>query len=102
MAKPVTQITLGADVAKDQLVIHHWQSDQRLKLDNHPTAIRQWLQGQQGPLRIAIEPTSHYHLAMVEVALEMGHQVYLVNPRQLAHYRYAVNARNKTDPDDAW
>lgn len=102
MAKPVTHFTLGVDVAKDQLVVHHWQDDQHVILENHPTAIRQWLRGLHGPLRIAIEPTSHYHLAMVDIALALEHQVYLVNPRQLAHYRYAVNVRNKTDADDAW
>jgi transposase len=29
-------------------------------------------------------------------------QIYLVNPRQLLHYRQAVNVRNKTDSQDAW
>ena len=28
--------------------------------------------------------------------------MYLINPRQLVHYRKAVNVRNKTDPADAW
>lgn len=102
MAKPVTHFTLGVDVAKDQLVIYHWQDDQQVILENHPAAIRQWLRGLHGPLRIALEPTSHYHLAMVDIALALEHQVYLVNPRQLAHYRYAVNVRNKTDANDAW
>ena len=102
MAKPVTQITLGVDVAMDQLVIHHWQNDQHITLENDPTVIRQWLKGIHGRLHIAIEPTSHYHLVFVDIALALDHQVYLVNPRQLAHYRYAVNVRNKTDADDAW
>ncbi len=102
MAKPVTQITLGVDVAKDQLVIHHWQNDQHTTLENDSNVIRQWLKELYGPVRIALEPTSHYHLVMVEAALELGHSVYLVNPRQLAHYRYAVNVRNKTDAEDAW
>jgi transposase len=102
MAKPVTQITLGVDVAKDQLVIHHWQIDQQITLENDPAAIRQWLQSLIGPVRLALEPTNNYHLAIVEAAVEKNHQVYLVNPRQLAHYRYAVNTRNKTDADDAW
>ena len=102
MAKLTSRFTLGVDVAKDQLVIHHWQNDQHVTLENDPVTIRQWLKGIHTPLRIALEPTSHYHLALIEAALEAGHQVYLVNPRQLAHYRYAVNARNKTDASDAW
>ena len=39
---------------------------------------------------------------MVEEAQALGYGVYLVNPRQLVHYREAVNVRNKTDPLDAW
>ena len=102
MAKPVTQITLGVDVAKDQLVIHHWQDDQHTTLENDPVIIRQWLKDLYGPVRIALEPTSNYHQLWVELAVARGFKVYLVNPRQLAHYREAVNQRNKTDPDDAW
>lgn len=102
MAKLVTQITLGIDVAKDHLVIHHWENDQTLTIDNHPDAIRPWMKTLVGPVRMALEPTSHYHLAMVELALTQGWQVYLVNPRQLVHYRQAVNLRNKTDLQDAW
>ena len=39
---------------------------------------------------------------MVDEALELGYEVYLINPRQLVYYRKAVNERNKTDPIDAW
>ena len=103
MAKLVTQITLGIDVAKDELVICDWSDpEQFIRLENHPKAIRSWLRGFSGPVRIAIEPTSTYHLACVDEALKLGHEVYLVNPRQLVHYREAVNLRNKTDPADAY
>ena len=53
-------------------------------------------------MRIAIESTSNYHLTLVDEALALDSEVYLVNPRQLVHYREAVNVRNKTDPLDAW
>lgn len=102
MAKPVTQITLGIDVSKDELVIHHWQNDRCQTINNQASAIRKWLKQLCGPVRMAVEATSSYHLAAVEVALEMGHEVYLVNGRQLAHYRQAVNVRNKTDAEDAY
>ena len=102
MAKPVTQITLGIDVAKDHLVWHCWHTDQCEVLDNEPAAITAWLKTWTGPVRIAIEPTSHYHLALVEAALNQDCTVYLVNARQLHHYRQAVNLRSKTDPQDAW
>lgn len=102
MAKPVTKITLGIDAAKDEHVTFNWQSNQTIILPNNRDDIITWLKSFQGPVRIAIESTSHYHLTMVEEALALGYEVYLVNPRQLVHYREAVNVRNKTDPMDAW
>lgn len=102
MAKLVTPITLGIDVAKDHLVIYHWNNDQLITIDNNPNTVGEWMNSLAGPVRIAIEPTSHYHLAAVEAALARGWDVYAVNPRQLVHYRRAVDVRNKTDAEDAW
>jgi transposase len=102
VAKRVEKITLGIDVAKDVCVLHAWESSETLELPNQPQAIKAYLNALQGLVRIALEPTSHYHRAWVERALALGFEVYLVNPRQLVHYREAVNQRNKTDPDDAW
>lgn len=102
MANQVAKITLGIDVAKDQHVIYNWQTQQTTRLPNQRSGIKAWLQSLHGPVRMAIEPTSHYHLVMVDEALTLGYEVYLINPRQLVHYREAVNERNKTDPLDAW
>lgn len=102
MAKLTSKITLGIDVAKDALVIYDWSTAELITLVNDKVSIKRWLKSLHGPIQIAIEPTSHYHLVMVEQALALGHQVYLINPRQLAHYREAINVRNKTDPQDAW
>lgn len=103
MAKPVTQITLGIDVSKDELVACHWSDrDAVITLNNEPKAIRAWLSSFHGSVRIALEPTSTYHLACVDEALKLGIDVYLIEPRQLAHYREAVALRNKTDPADAY
>lgn len=101
MAKPVTQITLGIDVAKDELVIAEYATGKSTTLANQPSAIRSWLASLHGPVRMALEPTSHYHLVMADQAQAAGHTVYLINPRQLAHYREAVNVRHKSDPVDA-
>mgnify|MGYP001818183788 CR=1 FL=1 len=98
----IAQITVGIDVSKDTLAIHCWEQDHFLELDNEPADIQQWLKSLSDLVRIAIEPTSHYHLNLVLAALDQGHTVYLVNPRQLAHYREAINLRHKTDPHDAW
>ena len=102
MAKLVTKITLGIDVAKDQHVIYNWQTEKTTKLSNKRSDIKAWLKALQGPVQIAIEPTSTYHMIIVDEAKALGYEVYLINPRQLVHYREAVNVRNKTDPLDAW
>jgi transposase len=101
VANHVEKITLGIDAAKDQHVIYNWQTKQTTKLPNQCSNIRNWLKALHGPVRIAIEPTSTYHLVIVDEALTLGYVVYLINPRQLMHYREAVNVRNKTDPLDA-
>lgn len=102
MSKLVSQITLGIDVCKDELVICDWDTEEISTLKNQADTIKDWLQSLYGPIRIAIEPTSHYHLEVVEQAHALGIEIYLINPRQLVHYRVAVNVRNKTDPQDAW
>ena len=102
MAKHVQKITLGVDVAKDACVVHVWETTETREVPNQPEAIEAYLKALQGPVRIALEPTSHYHRNWIERAQARGFEVYLVNPRQLLHYREAVNQRNKTDPDDAW
>ena len=102
MANHVTKITLGVDAAKDHHVIYNWQTSQTTRLANKIGDIKTWLKTFHGPVRIAIESTSNYHLTLVDEALALGYEVYLVNPRQLVHYREAVNVRNKTDPLDAW
>ena len=102
MAKSVEKITLGIDVAKDTCVVHVWETTETRDVPNQSEAIVAYLKSFQGPVRIAIEPTSHYHQDWVDLALARGFEVYLVNPRQLVHYREAVNQRNKTDPQDAW
>ncbi len=102
MANTVKKITLGIDVAKDKHVIYNWQTGKLTTLANERSVIKSWLKAFHGPVQIAIEPTSHYHLVMIEEAHALGYEVYLINPRQLVHYRQAVNVRNKTDPLDAW
>jgi transposase len=102
VAKLVSKITLGIDVAKDQHIVFNWQTQEITTLSNQHSAIKDWLKSFPGPLQIAIEPTSHYHLQLIDEALAQGHEVYLIDQRQLVHYRQAINVRNKTDPLDAW
>ena len=102
VAKLVEKITLGVDAAKDQHVVYNWQTEQTITVPNQRNEIKAWLKSLAGPLQIAIEPTSHFHLVMIEEAQALGHTVYLIDQRQLVHYRQAINVRNKTDPLDSW
>lgn len=102
MAKAVEERTLGIDAAKAELVIHCWNDGDTVTVSNDAVSIRAWLKALGGPVRLAIESTSTYHLEMVAQAERLGYPVYLVNPRQLAHYREVVSLRHKSDPDDAW
>lgn len=102
MAERVTEITLGVDASKETLDFYHWEDEQSARCANDRGEIETYLGAFHGPVRLAVEATSTYHLTVVEVALELGYTVYLVNPRQLVHYREAVNVRNKTDALDAW
>lgn len=102
MANLTRARTFGADVAKDTLVIFDWERQQGWQIANEPAAIEAWLADRPGPARLAVEPTSHYHRLLVDQAQARGYALYLVNPRQLSHYRAAVGRRNKTDPEDAW
>ena len=102
MAKRVEEITLGVDVCKDKLDVHVWETGEACQVVNSRREIKDFLRGLHGALRLAVEATSNYHMELVEVALKLGHTVYLVNARQLSHYREAVNVRNKSDALDAW
>ncbi len=101
MAKRVEQITLGVDTSKDWLDGYHWEREEAVRVANERRAIRAWLSRYSGPLRLAIESTSDYHRVVVEEAVALGAELYLVNPRQLVHYREVVGERNKTDLRDA-
>src|SRR5690606_34776674 len=88
------------DVSRDELVIWDWFNERQVNIANRPAAIRQWLGELNGPVRLAVEPTSNCHLELVEQAHRIGFEVFLINPRQLPHYREAVGERNKPDTID--
>ena len=101
MAKLVEKITFGIDVSKDTLVVFDWQTQQPFTFANEPQAIGQWLDSLPEWAQIAVEPTAHYHRILVDAALARAITIYLIDQRQLVHYREAVNVRNKTDLEDA-
>lgn len=101
MAMQTQPLWVACDVAKDTLVIVTSASDSAITLSNQATAIRAWLKKQAGPVVLAVEATSTYHLELIEQAHARGHVVYVVDGFQLSKYRECVGGRAKTDRTDA-
>jgi transposase len=101
MAMQVTTAHCGIDVSKNTLDIALDPASDVISIVNSPTAIADWLNNQDSHLVIGVEATGIYHVALVEQAMALGHQVYLINPRQIKHYREALGVRAKTDIADA-
>lgn len=91
--------SLGIDVAKNWLDISDGEHVIRIK--NTSTAIKTFLQQLDASTTIAIESTSYYHEAFLELAIEAHHTLYVVNAYRLSRYRDALGIRVKTDKADA-
>lgn len=101
MAMQVNKMIVGADVAKAELVIHHDDRDEIIRLKNTKPEIKRWLKQQPLGTAIAVEATNIYHLDLVELAHGFGFDVYVIDGFQLSNYRKSVGGRVKTDPSDA-
>ena len=101
MAKRVEKFIVGVDVSKDQLDLHLLVTDQLVSISNNSESIEHWLDSSPGPICLAIEPTNIYHLAIAHAAHARGHEVYLIDPYRLSHYRESVGQRTKADRQDA-
>lgn len=100
MANIVKPIICGVDVSQETLDIA--RSDILVeRIPNTAPAIREWLRTLPVGTRIAIEATGSYHETLLEHGLEAGYEVFIVNGKQLHHYREAVGPRAKTDTHDA-
>jgi hypothetical protein len=92
MAEQALQIIVGVDVCKDRLEIFEQCSERAYSIDNDAAAIAAWLKGMQGRVKLALDPTNRYHLALAEAAYASGHQVYLIDPCRLSHGRLGSSA----------
>jgi len=101
MTQTIEADIIGVDVSKDTLDIYLSATDQSCSIANDTASIEHWLARQAGPIRLAIEPTNTYHLGIATAAHVRGHQVYLIDPYRLVHYREGVGQRVKADDQDA-
>ena len=88
----VAQCTLDIAVG-DQTTVEH--------IANTQEAIQRWLQQAPAGSCIGVESTGSLHLKLVRCAIAQGHTVYVLNPRDLAHYARSLGRRAKTDRLDA-
>lgn len=101
MAQRVAQSIVGVDVSKDQLDVFELETGQAYSIANDVEAIEQWVARWDVPIRLAIEPTNRYHQAVAQAAHARGHQVCLIDPYRLVHYREGIGQRVKADRHDA-
>jgi len=103
MAMPVsvTKPIVGVDVAKDELVIYHAETDRLEAIPNTKAAIKKWLKELPAPVDVAIEATNIYHQEFADLAYAQGCVIYMIGGYELSHYRKGVKVRAKTDALDA-
>lgn len=96
-----SSLNIGIDASKDTLEIAVDGRRQTVAIANTPEAVRAWLATLQSPCRIGIESTGRYHQLLTSSGISAGHIVYVLNPKDLAHYMLSKGRRAKTDRLDA-
>ena len=95
-------LDVGADVAKDEIVVACAQhSFPPRKIANTRVALLAWLKSLPAASRIGMESTGSYHELLAQLAHQLGLVVYLLNPKDVRHYAKSVGLRGKTDRVDA-
>jgi len=101
MAKHVEPLLIGADISKAEIMLGVQGRSGVQTLANERMVIRRYLKTFAGPVRLAVEATNTFHLALVEEAHALGHVVYVIDGYRLNRYRESVGGRAKTDRCDA-
>ncbi|WP_448106231.1 IS110 family transposase [Pseudomonas azerbaijanoccidentalis] len=96
-----SQVVVGVDVAKDEIVVYRADQQKSQVVTNERSALKQWLKKLPAHSAIALEATNTYHLDTTEMAHEMGHDVYVIDGSRLNRYRDGIGIRAKTDALDA-
>ena len=102
MQTPTEVLNIGADVAKDEIVVACSQASFPARtLANQRTALRAFLKGLPAGSRIGMESTGTYHELFANAAHQLGFIIFVLNPKDARHYAKAVGLRGKTDRVDA-
>jgi len=102
MQSPTEALNIGADVAKDEIVVACSQGSFPVrKLANQRSALLAFLKALPAGSRIGMESTGTYHELLADAAHKLGFVVFVLNPKDARHYAKAVGLRGKTDRVDA-
>ena len=102
MQTPSVVLNIGADVAKDEIVVACSEGSFPVrKVANQRTALLVLLKGLPAGSRIGVESTGSHHELFADAAHKLGFLVYVLNPKDTRHYAKAVGLRGKTDRVDA-
>src|SRR6267143_1735315 len=102
MQTPTEVLNIGADVAKDEIVVACSQGSFPVrKLANQRSALLAFLKDLPAGSRIGMESTGAYHELLADAAHKLGFVVFVLNPKDTRHYAKAVGLRGKTDRVDA-
>src|ERR1019366_6191522 len=96
------ELDIGADVAKDEIVVAcSAESFPVRKLANQRAALRGFLKSPPKGSGIGMESTGIYHELFANLAHKLGFIVFVLNPKDVRHYAKGVGKRGKTDRVDA-
>ena len=102
MQTPSAVLNIGADVAKDAIVVACSEGSFPVReVANQRTAVLAFRKGLPAGSRIGVESTGSYHELFADAAHQLGFLVFLLNPKDTRHYAKAVGLRGKTDRVDA-
>ncbi|MGB8078178.1 MAG: transposase, partial [Gallionella sp.] len=102
MQTPSIVLNIGADVAKDEIVVACSEGSFPVrKLVNQRTALLAFLKSLPPRSRIGMESTGIYHELFASLANKLGFIVFVLNPKDVRHYAKGVGRRGKTDRVDA-
>jgi transposase len=102
MQTPFEVLNIGADVAKDAIVVACSEGSFPVReIANQRTAVLAFLKSLPAGSRIGVESTGSYHELFADAAHKLGFLVFLLNPKDTHHYAKAVGLRGKTDRVDA-
>lgn len=97
MTELKTSLFIGADVARDTVVVAAYGQATSHSVENTPVALKAWLKTLPSGTRIGVESTGDYHERLALLAHRAGFTVYVLNPKDVRHYAHAVGKRAKTD-----